>query len=214
MHRTVHAIKHLIIAGFGLCLAWGSEPQRAGRRVLDLTKQSTSELHSMGVPGQSSGGMVGGSPEPALDLPVRLEITRTRFTTTSVALELTITNIGDSPIDVPSCLDGSKAFSAGALNHRSMEFGLAVHSGPASTSDPIEVTFGSSAPECSTHVQPKGTLSVRMESATPDSIQEMRKEGARISLRAFVSEVSFEDHRYYITARSKRIYSQSVQSAF
>lgn len=213
MRPTARVIKFALRLTLGLFFAWVVQAAEVGPEVLDLTKQ-TVPAKSLGVPGQSVGGYLGQQMKRGHELPVHLEIDRFRLKGGSVSLEIQLANSGDSSLEVPSCLDGLKAFSSGAANRRSMEFGLTVDSPSGTIFEPIEVTFGSSRPECLTQIEPKHALLVILEAPLPERVAQIGKEVHHFSVRAFVAETTFEDDRYYIKDRSDRIVSQPVDVSF
>jgi len=216
MSLTIHALKFAIGVSLTLCFAQSYGSGQAEQQVLDLTKQPISEIESMGVPGETVGGMVGKPTKSGYELPVRLNTKQFRLSGNSVALEVQLTNTSEGPLSIPSCPDGHRAFQSHAVDRHSLEFGLAVESSSADRHivEPVEVTFGSSRPECSTRLEPNRTLLIIMEARIPERILEMRKHTAHISARVFVDEIRFEDDRYYVKDRSGRVESQPIEVSF
>jgi hypothetical protein len=215
MHLIIRALRIGIRVSFGLCLLLVCGAAEEEQQVLDLTRQIVPKDHSLGLPGQSIGGTTAKAKvKESYELPVRLEVKRLRMGEESVELELRITNLGESVFDVPSCLDGQKAFQSGATNHRTMEYGLAVESPSPVIPESIEVTFGSSHPECSTYIKPGQSLLVIFSAVCPEGILEIRKQSAHLVVRAFVAETRFDDHRFYVRDRSKKVESQPLEVTF
>jgi hypothetical protein len=147
-------------------------------------------------------------------LPIRLVLRQLHFAADKAHVELELTNSSSHNFAVPSCLDAAKAFAPGAVDRRSMEFGLSLRSSSGVTSELIEVTFGSSSRACMTYVEPGHTLDIIMEAQTPSPILDAMRQTSRAPVSVFASEVTFEDQRYFIRDRSTRVESQSKDVEF
>jgi hypothetical protein len=183
-------------------------------QVLDLTKQVVPENRSIGFPGQSVGGVVGLSRQsPGYKLPISLKIMRIQLKGESANVELQVTNSGTQYLAMPSCLDGRKAFQAGAINHRSMEFGFDLEAPSGHISEVVEVTFGSSVPNCLIMVEPNHSLLIIMQPRLNEQLLEKLREAPGTLLRAFAREITLEDSRYFVKGHSVTIESQPAKPA-
>jgi len=169
----------------------------------------------MGIPGQSAGGVLGEPQKSGYELPIRLDIKHFRLKGNSVTLQLRLTNIGAVPLRIPSCLDGHKAFRPGAVDRRSLEFGLVVESPTADRHivEPVKITFGSSQ-GCSTQLEPDHTLLVIIDARIPERILDISKQNVRVPAKIFVAEAKFDDDHYNVKNRSGRVESQPIEISF
>ena len=211
---------HLVIStALGLLSALSQENRVAGAtRTLDLTKSPLSERRSFGVPGSSGGGIGGQTPATSLyDLPITVKLLELRSVPGSQygVLRIEIENVGKSVIQIPACLDAYAEFVPRAHNRRSLNFGLTVES--ASTREHswefVEVTSGSdSVQNCLAPIAAGSTLVVVMNAELPNiAVTQSNAGGDQSLFRAFVEEWKFEDARYVISMRSKRVDSNAVQ---
>ena len=168
----------------------------------------------MGVPAESVEGRGGEPRKIGYDLPLRVDVKQFRVNGNSVVLELLLTNTGKDELGIASCLDGHKAFGHGAFDRRSLEFGFAVAATDAEVAEPIEVTFGSSKPGCTSHLGPGRSILVIMKARVPEQILAIRNGNAAAPVRVFVAEVKFADDRYGVTDRSRRVESPPVEGSF
>jgi hypothetical protein len=214
MHLTPRATRLAISLSLTLSLGRMYGLESKVPQLLDLTKQRASEIHSMGVPGNSAGGWIGELKNAGYELPIRIGVKELRIEDAFMTLELEVTNLGDVSISVPSCLDGHEAFQMGATDRRSMEFGLLIESPTANghtTAETIQATFGSSRPECSTHLEASSTLMIVMKVRAPGELLGPHARVTIGSARIFVDEVEFDDDRYYVKSRSKRVESLPIK---
>jgi hypothetical protein len=214
MRRTSHAIKVAIEIGLVLFLPFRCGAGQTARQVLDLTKQSRSGIRPMGVPGESVRGTGAEPRKSGYDLPLRLKVRQFRLSGKVIVLNLDLTNMGTLPLFIPSCLDGHKAFRPGSVGHGSLEIGVASEPPEVDRqAEPIEVTFGTSSPECSVRLEPNDTLLIITEARMPERFLNIR-EGTHIPIRVFVAEVKFDDDQYNVKDRSKEVDSGPVEMTF
>src|SRR5437660_1250078 len=104
--------------------ASASEPH-----VLDLTQRHGVVKRSLGVPGSSGGGIAGQSSTSSsgvnsYSLPLRIRIdTLAKTSDGKLLVKLVLSNSGLFPLQVPSCLDESRAHGVGARDRHTLAFG-------------------------------------------------------------------------------------------
>jgi hypothetical protein len=207
MHLTSHAIK-LTIASLALFLAFSYGAGQSAQQTLDLTGQTRVAGRPMGVPGGSARGAGGETIKRGYDLPLRLDVKQLQVSERSVALRLVLANVGQIPIDIPSCADGHKAFPPGATGRLTLNFGLAFQASGREIDQIVDVTFGSASEfSCSIVLEPGHSLFVIDDVPIP---RDALREGAA-SVKAFVEEWRIENERYFVQAYSQRVESESIR---
>ena len=179
--------------------------------ILDLRKQAIPEGHSLGVAGGVTGGIAGETENRLYNLPLNINLRGLRFSGNQIHVELLVTNSGVTAFSMPSCVDGVKTFQFGAGDRRSMEFGIAFESPSGVQTELIEVTFGNAGSECTTLVEPKGTLLVIAEAPFPERILDTSRHDGEVPVKVFLAEVRYENARYYVKERSKKVESQTLK---
>ena len=166
--------------------------------------------------GTAGGPSVSKVPVGEYDLPIKLKIDAIQPVSgsTRATLRLDIDNAGSSTLQIPSCLDPYAAFVPGAHNRRSLNFGVLIEPRGIGErhSEFVEVTSGSdSVRKCLTALAPGKTLVVVLNVTLPTEIAAaVDTEKGQPLLRAFVEEWKFEDSRYVISTKSKRIESEAT----